>query len=137
MEAEQLEPSPVHRPFPGPGQAEEDVDDAGAVKLHQGDDAGVGGGVEEEGGEALRGGLQGSLDRGQEVGEVGEEEKGWWRRLTTMVVMMDSGIAEGIITDHFGYGVYDEIVEVCKHDGVIGERQGTLTYQIDSSSRGE
>ena len=72
-----------------------------------------------------------------EMGEVGEKEKGWWRRLMTMMVMMDSGIAEGIITDHFGYGVYDEIVEVCKDDGIGEERRGTATCQIDSSSRGE
>ena len=67
-----MKPSPVDRPYPGPGQEEVGVEDVGAMKLHQRDDAGVGGGVEDEGGEALRGGLQGSEDRGKEVEEVGE-----------------------------------------------------------------
>jgi len=52
-------------------------------------------------------------------GEVGEEEKRRWRRMTKMMTTMDDGTAEGIITEHFGYGVYDEIVEVCKVGSVV------------------
>ena len=112
MEAEQLEPSPVRRPYPGPGQAEVDVDDVGAVKLHQGDDAGVGGGVEEEGGEALRGGLQGSLDRGQEVGEVGEA-----------VPPVVEGASECLGECRAGAG--EEVREVSPGGGAGGEAAGS------------
>ena len=45
METKELEPPPVCRPDPGPGQPEVGVDDAGAVELDQTDDARVGGGA--------------------------------------------------------------------------------------------
>ena len=107
-----MEPSPVRRPYPGPGQAEVDVDDAGAVELHQGDDAGVGGGVEEEGGEALRGGLQGSLDRGQEVGEVGEA-----------VPPVVEGASKGL--GECGAGAGEKVREVSPGGGAGGEAAGS------------
>jgi len=65
------------------------------------------------------------------LGEGGEEE---WSRKTKMMTIMDNGTAEGIITVHFGYGVYDEIVEVYKVGGGEGERRGSSGCQSSSSS---
>ena len=42
MEFKELDPPPVCRPDPGPGQAELYFEDAGAVDLHHANDAGVG-----------------------------------------------------------------------------------------------
>ena len=72
MQTKELEPPPVHRPDPGPGQLEVGVEDAGAMELHQADDTGVCGGVKEVGGEGLWAWQQCSLDRGKEVWEGGE-----------------------------------------------------------------
>ena len=60
------------RPDPGSGQAEEGVEDAGAMHLDEAKDARVGRRVEQEGGEVLRASQQGGLDRLEEVGQGGE-----------------------------------------------------------------
>ena len=62
-EAQQAEPGAVGRPDPAPGEAERGGEDGiPAVLLAEQDDLGVGGGVEEEGDERMRGVLQRSVD---------------------------------------------------------------------------
>ena len=93
MEAEELEPPPVRCPDLGPGQPEVGVEDAGAMELHQADDAGVGGGVEEVGGEGLRAGQQCNLDRGKEVGRV-ERHSFQFRRVLARVLASAGQVPE-------------------------------------------
>ena len=73
MEAEQSQPVPVGRPDPGPGEAEEVGQDAGAVFLGEGEDSPVRGGVQDKGDKVC--GFPGkcSLDSGQEDRVRGEE----------------------------------------------------------------
>ena len=73
VEAKQSQPVPVGRPYPGPGEAEEGTEDAGAVLLDEGEDDPVCGGIQHEGDEVT--GLSGkcSLDSGKEDRVSGEE----------------------------------------------------------------
>ena len=60
-------------PNPCPGEAKEWGEDAGAVKLGQGDDLGVRGGVEDIGDELGGGQLEGVVDDGDEDGVLTEQ----------------------------------------------------------------
>ena len=73
MEAEQSQPVPVSRPDPGPGEAEEGGQDAGAVLLDEGEDGRVGGGIQDEGDKVTRLSCKGCLDSGEESRVSGEE----------------------------------------------------------------
>ena len=73
MEAKQSQPVPVGRPDPGPGEAEEGGQDAGAVLLDEGEDGRVGGGIQDEGDKVTRLSCKGCLDSGEESRVSGEE----------------------------------------------------------------
>ena len=112
MEAEQSQPVPVGRPDPGPGEAEEVGQDAGAVFLGEGEDSPVRGGVQDKGDKVCRFPGKCSLDSGEEDRVRGEEGG---------AVLQGAGQSRG--EGRAGGG--EEVLQVTLWGGAGGEAAGS------------